>query len=75
MFLLTFSGVCLYIKAVFNPDKQDDGAVRQLFTDFLFGFVVGFDGSLRHSSFKGLFILSFVFGELPNSVVIYVRTN
>ncbi|KAJ6462923.1 hypothetical protein C8R45DRAFT_1177792, partial [Mycena sanguinolenta] len=39
MFLLTLVGVCLYIKDIFNPDKQDDGAARRLFTNALFSFL------------------------------------
>ncbi|KAK7014640.1 hypothetical protein R3P38DRAFT_3573396 [Favolaschia claudopus] len=57
-------GCPLYIKDVFNLDKQDDGAARRLFTNILFSFLVGFDGDLRHPSLEGLFILTFIFGEL-----------
>ncbi|KAJ7052712.1 hypothetical protein C8F01DRAFT_1331915 [Mycena amicta] len=64
MFLLTFLGVGLYIKDIFNADKQDDGAARRLFTNVLFGFLVDTEGQLKHPSFEGLFILTFVFGEL-----------
>ncbi|KAJ6525331.1 hypothetical protein B0H19DRAFT_853967, partial [Mycena capillaripes] len=49
---------------IFNPDKQDDGAARRLFTNILFGFLVGSDGDLRHPSLEGFFILTFIFGEL-----------
>ncbi|KAJ7170295.1 hypothetical protein C8R43DRAFT_944813 [Mycena crocata] len=45
--LLTLIGCPLYIKDIFNADKQDDGAARQLFTDVLFRFLVKSDGDLR----------------------------
>ncbi|KAJ6628383.1 hypothetical protein B0H10DRAFT_2209664 [Mycena sp. CBHHK59/15] len=49
---------------IFNADKQDDGAARQLFTDILFGFLLDSEGKLKHPSLEGVFILTFVFGEL-----------
>lgn len=63
MFLLTLIGCPLYIKDIFNPDKQDDGAARRLFTDILFKFIVDSNGELRHSSLEGVFVLTVVFGE------------
>ncbi|KAJ7246708.1 hypothetical protein C8J57DRAFT_1241344 [Mycena rebaudengoi] len=64
MFLLTLALVPLYIKDIFNPDKQDDGAARRLFANKLFKFLVTSNGELRHPSLEGVFILTFVFGEL-----------
>ncbi|KAK6971680.1 hypothetical protein R3P38DRAFT_2670220 [Favolaschia claudopus] len=64
MFLLNLVKCPLYVKDIFNPDKQDDGAARRMFTNVLFSFLVGPDGDLRHPSLEGLFILTFIFGEL-----------
>ncbi|KAJ7278626.1 hypothetical protein C8J57DRAFT_956647, partial [Mycena rebaudengoi] len=64
MFLLTLALVPLYIKDIFNPDKQDDGAARRLFAHKLFKFLVTSDGELRHPSLEGVFILTFLSGEL-----------
>ncbi|KAJ7252831.1 hypothetical protein C8J57DRAFT_955015, partial [Mycena rebaudengoi] len=65
MFLLTLALVPLYIKDIFNPDKQDDGAARRLFAHKLFKFLVTSDGELRHPSLEGVFILTFHYPNIP----------
>ncbi|KAJ7176154.1 hypothetical protein C8R43DRAFT_872609, partial [Mycena crocata] len=64
MALLIIKNCPLYVKDIFNPDKQDDGAARRLFINVLFRFLINADGNLIHNDFGGLFILTFVFGEL-----------
>ncbi|KAJ7671406.1 hypothetical protein DFH06DRAFT_928301, partial [Mycena polygramma] len=64
MTLIMIARCPLYIKDIFNPDKQDDGAARRMFTNILFSFLVDSNGNLLHPSFEGLFILTFILGEL-----------
>ncbi|KAJ7446055.1 hypothetical protein FB451DRAFT_1567900 [Mycena latifolia] len=64
MLLLSKVGVPLYIRDIFNPEKQDDGAARRLFVDALFEFLVDSDGNIIDLTFEGFFVLSFIFGEL-----------
>ncbi|KAJ7673253.1 hypothetical protein DFH06DRAFT_1292967 [Mycena polygramma] len=64
MALLMLKNIPLYVKDIFNPDKQDDGAARRLFSNTFFRFLVNPQGNLLHEDFGGLFILTFVFGEL-----------
>jgi hypothetical protein len=66
MALVIIARVPLYIRDIFNADKQDDGAARRLFTDILFSFLVKSDGDLIDPSFEGLFMFLFIFGELQN---------
>ncbi|KAJ7453715.1 hypothetical protein B0H11DRAFT_1635180, partial [Mycena galericulata] len=64
MTLLTKVGVPLYIRDIFNPEKQDDGAARRLFLAALFEFLVDSDGNIIDPTFEGFFVLTFIFGEL-----------
>ncbi|KAJ7789699.1 hypothetical protein B0H14DRAFT_3573004 [Mycena olivaceomarginata] len=64
MKLLKIAHVPLYIRDIFNPEKQDDGAARRLFVDDLFSFLVDSEGNTIDPTFDGLFILTFIFGEL-----------
>ncbi|KAJ6628294.1 hypothetical protein B0H10DRAFT_2209579 [Mycena sp. CBHHK59/15] len=64
MNLQTKPGVPLYVRDVFNPEKQDDGAARRLFVDGLFRFLVDTNGNLIDETFEGFFVLTFIFGEL-----------
>ncbi|KAJ7084923.1 hypothetical protein C8R44DRAFT_894034 [Mycena epipterygia] len=64
MMLLSKVGVPLFIRDIFNPEKQDDGAARRLFLDRLFAFLVDPDGNIIDVTFEGFFVLTFIFGEL-----------
>ncbi|KAJ7629621.1 hypothetical protein B0H17DRAFT_1218096 [Mycena rosella] len=64
MLLLSKIGVPLFIRDIFNPEKQDDGAARRLFLDTLFDFLVDSDGNIIDVTFEGFFVLTFIFGEL-----------
>ncbi|KAK7040463.1 hypothetical protein R3P38DRAFT_3348893 [Favolaschia claudopus] len=64
MLLLSKAGVPLYIRDIFNPEKQDDGAARRLFVDTLFQFLVDSDGNIIDVTFEGLFVLTFIFGKI-----------
>lgn len=64
MFFLTVLRAPLLIKDLFNPDKQDDGAARRLFTARVFRWMLDTVGRLKHPSLEGLFLLAFVLGEL-----------
>jgi hypothetical protein len=57
-------GAPLYIRDVFNPEKQDDGAARRLFLDGLFAFLVDPAGNLIDLTLEGFFVLSFIFGTV-----------
>jgi hypothetical protein len=63
MALLKVAHVPLYIRDIFNPEKQDDGAARRLFVDDLFSFLVDSEGNIIDPTFDGLFVLTFIFGE------------
>jgi hypothetical protein len=63
MALLKVAHVPLYIRDIFYPEKQDDGAARRLFVDDLFSFLVDSEGNIIDPTFDGLFVLTFIFGE------------
>jgi hypothetical protein len=67
MMLLGKVGVPLYIRDIFNPEKQDDGAARRLFLDTLFEFLVDSDGNIIDVTLEGFFVLTFIFGNVDLS--------
>ncbi|KAJ7815524.1 hypothetical protein B0H14DRAFT_3476149 [Mycena olivaceomarginata] len=64
MTVLRKVGVPLYIRDIFNPEKQDDGSARRLFLDTLSQFLADSDGNIIDVTFEGFFVLTFIFGEL-----------
>ncbi|KAJ7938593.1 hypothetical protein B0H13DRAFT_2301634 [Mycena leptocephala] len=64
MMLFGKVGVPLYIRDIFNPKEQDDGAARRLFLDMLCEFLVDSDGNIIDVTLEGFFVLTFIFGEL-----------
>ncbi|KAJ7312625.1 hypothetical protein DFH08DRAFT_1044287 [Mycena albidolilacea] len=64
MKVLKIAHISLHIRDIFNPEKQDDGAARRLFVDDLFSFLVDSEGNIIDPTFDGLFIRTFIFGEL-----------
>ncbi|KAF8126405.1 hypothetical protein K438DRAFT_1482126, partial [Mycena galopus ATCC 62051] len=67
MVLLKVTHVPLYIRDIFNPEKQDDGAARRLFVDDLFSFLVDSEGNIIDPTFDGLFVLTFIFGNVESA--------
>ncbi|KAF8597965.1 hypothetical protein BDV93DRAFT_561745 [Ceratobasidium sp. AG-I] len=63
MELLKIPGCPLFIKDVYNSDKQDDGAARRLLHPSLLPLLLNSDGELRDQQFKGFFIVNLVFGS------------
>ncbi|KAJ7857872.1 hypothetical protein B0H13DRAFT_1576838, partial [Mycena leptocephala] len=66
MSLLIITGCVLYVKDIFNPDKQDDGAARRLFINVLFSFVLDSKEDLIHPDFGGLFFILLVLAHLEH---------
>ncbi|KAJ7202071.1 hypothetical protein GGX14DRAFT_311719, partial [Mycena pura] len=66
MSLLAITGCVLYVKDIFNPDKQDDGAARRLFINALSSFLVDSKGELIHPDFGGLFFILLVLAHLEH---------
>ncbi|KAJ7488753.1 hypothetical protein B0H11DRAFT_1669755, partial [Mycena galericulata] len=62
-------GVALYIRDIFNPEKQDDAAARRLFLDTLFEFLVDSEGDIIDLTFEGFFVLTFIFGNFFDAYV------
>lgn len=62
MELLKIPGCPLFIKDVYNSDKQDDGAARRLLHPSLLQSLLNSNGELIDQRFKGFFIVNLVFG-------------
>lgn len=62
MELLKLDDCPLYMRDVYNPEKQDDGAARRLFLPGLLSILVNENGELLNKNFRGFFVLGFVFG-------------
>jgi hypothetical protein len=71
MWLFTKAGLPLYIRDIFNPEKQDDGAARRLFVDALFDFLVDSEGNIIDVTFEGFWVLTFISGMRSPCVVAY----
>ncbi|KAF8598388.1 hypothetical protein BDV93DRAFT_594146 [Ceratobasidium sp. AG-I] len=63
MDLLKLPGCPLFIKDVYNSDKQDDGAARRLLHSSLLHLLLKSNGELVDQRFKGFFIVNLVFGS------------
>jgi hypothetical protein len=62
MELLKIDNCPLYVKDVYNVEKQDDGAARRLFISSIFSLLVDEKGQLVDEKFEGFWVLSFIFG-------------
>ncbi|KDQ15062.1 hypothetical protein BOTBODRAFT_174240 [Botryobasidium botryosum FD-172 SS1] len=67
MSLLRLENCPLYVRDVFNPEKQDDRAARRLFLAVLLLLLVDEDDKLIDEKYEGFFVLSFIFGEFFDS--------
>ncbi|KDN39503.1 hypothetical protein RSAG8_08798, partial [Rhizoctonia solani AG-8 WAC10335] len=63
MDLLKLPGCPLFVKDVYNSDKQDDGAARRMLHAALLDILVTDEGKLVDEKFKGFFIVNLLFGS------------
>ncbi|CAE6416253.1 unnamed protein product [Rhizoctonia solani] len=63
MDLLKLPGCPLFVKDVYNSDKQDDGAACRMLHAALLDILVTDEGKLVDEKFKGFFIVNLLFGS------------
>ncbi|KAF8600363.1 hypothetical protein BDV93DRAFT_559500 [Ceratobasidium sp. AG-I] len=67
MDLLAIPGCPLYVKDVYNAEKQDNGPARRILHPGLLKTLVTDKNELIDQKFKGFFIMSFVFGSATDA--------